>query len=99
MSLPERRSMEGQMSIFDYHGEPDYHGSHDEIVRMSIEDRFTGNINLFKCECGSEPIEMFKSCHDYFVKCPTCRRQTKMFRFLYKAKQAWNKGECDGKIK
>jgi hypothetical protein len=88
-----------QMSLFDMYGKPDYHGSKDEIVRYDIEFRFENSIRLYKCECGSSPKEMFKSCHEYFVKCPSCSKQTKMFKHCYEAKQAWNKGETDGKAK
>ena len=84
--------MTEQLSIFDYL-KPDYQGSRDEIVRDSIEDRFTEQIHLFACSCGESPIEMFRSCHEYFVRCPKCKTQTKMYKHLYEAKQAWNKGE------
>lgn len=84
--------MIGQMSLIDYFGKPDYHGSNDEIIRYSIENRFTNAIQMFKC-CDEVPKEMFRSCHEYFVKCPVCGRRTKMFKHLYEAKQAWNRGE------
>lgn len=91
--------MDKQISIFDYFkignkykGDPDYQGSNDEIIRGSIENRFTLSIPLDYC-CGAEPKEYFISCHDYKVKCPVCGKQTKWYPHLYKAKQAWNRGE------
>jgi len=81
--------MSKQMNIIDFFGRPDYHGSKDEIVRYSIEDRFTDSIQTYEC-CGEMPKEMFRSCHEYFIKCLVCGRKTKMFRHLYEAKQAWN---------
>ena len=84
---------------------PDYHGSGDEIVRLTIENRYNLSIQLKKC-CGVKPKEMFRGCTEYFVKCPKCGRQTKMFRHLYEAKHRWNKdieginqgtGICDRK--
>ena len=69
---------------------PDYQGSRDEVVRYSIENRYTMNIRLKKC-CGVQPKEMFRSYTEYFVKCPKCGRQTKMFKHLYEAKHKWNR--------
>ena len=69
-------------------------GSKDEIVRYSIENRFTNSINLIRC-CSVDPEEMFRSSTEYFVRCKQCGKQTKTFRYLYEAKQAWNRGEYD----
>lgn len=80
--------MEGQQSIFNYL-KPDYQGKTDEITRMSIENRFENQIQLNKC-CGILPDQMFKSCRDYFVRCPVCGKTTKLYRHMYEAKQAWN---------
>ena len=68
---------------------PDYKGSRDEIVRMDIEAAFTRSIQLKKC-CEEKPKELFRSNHDYFIKCQKCGRQTRKYRHLYEAKQAWN---------
>ena len=78
-----------QTSLFDYSGDPNYQGSKDEIVRYSIEAEFERMISLDDC-CQTEPAEMFRSCHEYFVKCPVCGKRTKMYGHMYKAKQAWN---------
>ena len=74
-----------------YRGKPDYSGSLDEIVRYSIEKAFTEMIPLD--ECHGKPKEMFRSSHEYFIKCPVCSMHTKYHRHLYEAKQAWNRGE------
>ena len=81
-----------QISICDLFGDPDYEGSRDEIVRYSIENRYTNRINLIRC-CSVDPAEMFRSSTEYFVRCKQCGKQTKTFRHLYEAKQAWNRGE------
>ena len=70
---------------------PDYHGVRDEIIRLHIEKAFTEKIELKACVCGVVPHEKFWSDTAYFVGCPRCRRQTKEYRHLYEAKQAWNK--------
>ena len=70
---------------------PDYHGARDEITRSHIESAFTEKIKLKACVCGVVPHEMFRSDTAHFVGCPRCRRQTKEYRHLYEAKQAWNK--------
>lgn len=80
-----------QISIYDLFGAPDY-DSKDEIVRYSIENRFTNSINLIRC-CSMDPREMFRSSTEYFVRCKQCGKQTKTFKHLYEAKQAWNRGE------
>lgn len=86
-----------QLSIFDldtstrYHGKPDYGDSKDEIVRGSSEHYFTLNIPL--ANCHGEPVEMFRSSKEYFVRCPICNTRTRYFGHLYEAKQAWNRGE------
>ena len=80
--------MEGQINIFDI-TEPDYHGATDEITRYSIEVDFENSIILQK-HCNYEPEIRFKSCHEYFVKCPKCGVRTKYFKHCYEAMQAWN---------
>lgn len=80
----------GQFSMFDFSGNPDYQGKQDEIVRASIEDKFTRSINLIECSCGMLPREKFIGCHEFFIECQ-CGRKTKIYRYLYKAKQSWNK--------
>ena len=86
--------MDGQITVFNYM-KPDYLGSQDEIVRYSIENRFTLMIPLQKC-CGRDPEECFKSSHEYFVRCPICKSHTDCYRHLYEAKQAWNLGRMEG---
>lgn len=81
-----------QINIYDLFGAPDYEGSRDEIVRYSIENRFTNSINLIRC-CNVDPQELFRSSTEYFVRCKQCGKQTKTFKHLYEAKQAWNRGE------
>ena len=73
-------------------GKPDYNGATDEITRLDIERKFTNAIKLNRC-CQSRPHEMFKSCREYYIMCPACRKITKAHRHLYEAKQAWNRGE------
>ena len=73
---------------------PDYGGSQDEIVRLDIESKFEEQFELNKC-CGIEPDRMFRSCKEYFIKCPICGRRTKMYRKMYMAIQAWNEGETE----
>lgn len=93
-----------QMTIFDldksnrYHGKPDYGNNKDEIVRLCIEDKFERAITLYKC-CNVEPKGMFRSCKEYFVRCPICNTRTRYFRHLYEAKQAWNRGERYNQMK
>lgn len=84
--------MEGQYSLYDYL-KPDYKGSKDEIVRFHKERQLESLIILQKCECGNKPNEYFRSCHEYFIMCPSCRKRTKYFRHLYESKQHWNLGE------
>ena len=84
--------IEGQISLFDFEGKPDYQGSQDENRRYSIEVDFEREINLQKCSCGSEPEKRFISSSEYFVKCPNCNKQTKYFKHMYEAMQSWNKG-------
>ena len=68
-------------------------GSKDEIVRYSIEHRFTEQIPLDEC-CGTIPTELFVSCKEYFIRCRFCGKQTKIHKHLYEARQAWNRGEA-----
>ena len=82
-----------QLSLFNYL-KPNYGESRDEIVRAHIEYEFQKMVPLSTC-CGKTPQEMFRSCHEYFVKCSICGRRTKYFRHLYEAKQAWNKEEYE----
>ena len=81
----------GQMSIFDFL-RPDFYGERDEIVRLHIETQFEMQIALVKCSCGCDPKPMFKSDKDYFIECHNCSCRTGMYRHLYEAKQAWNRG-------
>ena len=85
--------MNEQLNIFNYLS-PDYKGSGDEIIRAHIESQFEEMIILNEC-CGQKPLEYFKSCKEYFIKCPICQRRTRYFKHLYQAKQAWNKGESE----
>lgn len=84
--------MDNQLSIFDY-AKPAYGDSLDEIVRAHAELQLEMCICLQKC-CGMTPTRMFKSCHEYYVMCPVCRRKTKYHKKLYLAMQAWNRGEA-----
>ena len=87
--------LNGQLSIFDMaQSAPDYHGAMDEITRYSIELDFEQKIILQK-HCSKSPEEYFRSCHEYFVKCPVCGKRTKYHRKAYQAKQAWNRGEIE----
>lgn len=83
-----------QISIQDIYGMPDFHGSRDEIVRYSIEQDFENRITLIGC-CHKRPVEMFKSSSEYFVRCKECGKQTRTYKHMYEAKQAWNRGEYD----
>lgn len=85
--------MDWQMSIFDI-TKPDYHGAMDEITRYSIESDFENSI-VMREHCGAKPEPWFKSCHDYYVKCPKCGKRTKYYRHCYEAMQAWNRGEYE----
>ena len=87
--------IDGQLSIFDY-TEPDYHGATDEITRYSIEVDFENSI-ILQNHCNAKPEQYFRSCREYFVKCPKCGRRTKYHKKAYQAMQAWNKGEFYGK--
>lgn len=96
------KEIPGQMSIFDiipenpndFEGDPDYQGRMDEITRLSIELDFELSIKLRKCsDCFEDPEVFFKSCHEYWVRCPKCGRETEHFDKTYKAKQAWNRHE------
>lgn len=97
-----KKQIDGQMSLFDiipenphdFDGDPDYQGRTDEISRYSIEHNFEMSIKLRKCaDCFEDPDELFKGCHEYWVRCPKCGRETEHFDKLYKAMQAWNRGE------
>lgn len=87
--------MDGQLSLLDMpQAKPDYQGCMDEIRRYSIEVEFERRIKLQRCSaCGENPKEYFRSCYEYFVKCPFCGRRTAYYRHSYEAKQAWNRGE------
>ena len=80
-----------QLTIFDFYGKPE--SSKDEIIRYSNETRFQNKISLFTC-CGVVPETMFQSCHDYFVRCPVCKKRTKMYRHLYEAMHEWNRAQA-----
>lgn len=82
--------MNSQMTIFDYI-KPNFHESHDEIIRYDIEAKFTRMIPLQNC-CEHVPEERFKSCREYFIQCSTCKSHTDCYQHLYEAKQAWNLG-------
>ena len=68
---------------------PDYKGSRDEIVRLSIEARFTAKIKV-KLHCQTDPCVKFRSTTEYWVECPVCKLKTKPFKHEYEAKQEWN---------
>lgn len=68
--------------------------SRDEIIRATAEAKKARAIKLNKC-CNEVPLEMqYKGS---FIYCPICGKRTKEFRALYLAKEAWNKGERNGK--
>lgn len=71
---------------------PEYNGTRDEILRLHIEREFERKIHLKKCD-ETEPRAMFRSCTEFFIICPVCKKQTKFYKHLYEAKQAWNEGE------
>lgn len=77
------------------HGKPDYQGHKDEIIRYSIETRYTLSIKLRKCRCGGKPQEYFKSTTEKWVRCNNCGLETKRFKHFYEAMQAWNRGEVN----
>lgn len=81
------------MQRYETAGKPDYHGSRDEIVRYSIEKRYTTRIRTKKC-CGIKPKEWFKSDSEWYLKCEECGRKTKDYKHLYEAKHAWNRDEA-----
>lgn len=85
--------MDGQLSIFDI-TKPDYHGAMDEITRYSIELDFENSIALHK-HCNTKPEQWFRSCHEYYVKCPKCGIRTKYYKHCYEAMQAWNRSEYE----
>jgi hypothetical protein len=85
---------EGQLSLFRYRGKPAY-SSKDEIIRATEESYFENLIDLDYC-CGVEPGRWTRSCKEYFLICPVCKKQTKTYRHLYQAMQAWNRGETNG---
>lgn len=78
--------------MYELNGKPDYKGSRDEIIRADIEDKFTRMITLKEC-CGETPTVYFQSYHDWFVRCPKCRKQTEMCKHQYEAMQEWNRQE------
>lgn len=69
---------------------PDYQGSRDEIIRLSIEHQFELKIKLKPCVCGGKPKEWFKSDTEYWVECQACGKESKHCKHLYEAKQYWN---------
>lgn len=76
-----------------YSGKPDYRGFTDEINRYSIELDFELAIPLDRCPvCKVEVDKMFRSCKEYFVKCPKCGKRTAYYKYMYQAMQAWNNG-------
>ncbi len=81
-----------QIGLFDFEGDPIY-TSRDECVRLTEEHRFEELINIFPCSCGEKPKEYFRSCKEYFVKCPKCEKRTGYYKHMYLAIQAWNRGE------
>lgn len=93
MNPPEEAAKAAvQKPDYNLSGDPDYHGALDEIRRLTIENDFERSIKLFNCKCGKKPERLFKGCHEYFVRCPKCRRETEHFSKMYKAMQAWNNG-------
>ena len=79
-----------QQTIFDYI-KPAYADTRDEILRYDAEAKLEDRIRLAKC-CGAQPKRMFKSCHEYYIVCPTCGRITDTYKHMYEAMQAWNLG-------
>lgn len=77
-----------------YYGDPDYKGSQDEIVRLSIERKFERSIPVNKCH-GVKPRYYFTSTTQYQACCPICGRHTGWQRKLYKAMQTWNRITVD----
>lgn len=93
MNPPEEAAKAAaQKPDYNLSGDPDYHGVLDEIRRLTIENDFERSIKLFNCKCGKKPERLFKSCHEYFVRCPKCGRETEHLPKMYKAMQAWNNG-------
>lgn len=88
-----------QLTLFDvfpalnvkYYGKPEFNGEKDEIVRLSIEQRFENTVPLNKCKCGGVAQVMLISCKEFFVKCKRCGTRTKYFRYAFQAKQKWNR--------
>lgn len=68
---------------------PDYKGHTDEIVRLSIENKFELSLTKEKC-CNVEPGIWLLSCKEYKVKCPICGRETAYYKNAYIAIQVWN---------
>lgn len=96
MNPPEEAAKAAdQKPDYNLSGDPDYHGALDEIRRLTIENDFERSIKLFNCKCGKKPEKLFKGCHEYFVRCPKCRRETEHFSKMYKAMQAWNNGKAE----
>ena len=77
-----------QYSIYDF-AEPIYR-SDDEISRYSAEVDLENKIMLRKC-CNKEPLLLFKSCTERWVKCEVCGKRTKVYKKFYQAMQAWNR--------
>lgn len=84
--------MNEQLNMYSYI-EPDYHGSHDEIVRLSAEKRLENEIQLIYC-CGKRPALMFRDVNTHWVRCLECGKHTAEYRKNYQAMQAWNRGEA-----
>lgn len=76
---------------------PDYGGSQDEIVRLTIENQFELGIILKTCDCGSVPKGYFRSNTEYWVQCE-CGRKTDIYKHMYEAKQWWNIGKLAANI-
>jgi hypothetical protein len=85
--------MNEQLNMYDY-AEPNYVGVRDEILRLHEERKLENALQLVDC-CGKKPLPMFRSCNDYFIRCPECGKHTTTKHRLYQAMQAWNKGEVE----
>lgn len=77
------------MTIFDFI-EPAYF-SNDEILRLSSERQLEDCIILQLC-CGTSPVIYFRSCHEFFVECPRCKKRSLVCKKIYQAMQSWNRG-------
>lgn len=84
----EGTRIEYQCNIHDF-AKPDYR-SDDEISRLSAEIDLENKIIIRKC-CNKEPLLLFRSYNEKWVKCKVCGKRTKVYKKMYQAMQAWNR--------